>query len=135
VRHPSVALGASPDGLVLDGGVASLVEVKLTNPARWADSWGLAATKIPRAWAKYSSVMPPSYGKCPLRHWVQLQTQMLCTGVGQGVIVGCCGTERLDYAFDSDPHIQGIIVRETESFWRDVLDGTGKPTQAVGEEL
>src|SRR6185295_20391639 len=96
---------------------------------RWADSWGFAATKVPRAWSRYSDIMPASYGKCPLRHWIQLQTQMACTGVGRGVIIGCCGTERLDFHFEADAHIQGIIISETERFWRDVLDGTPAPTQ------
>lgn len=119
VRHSDQLLGASPDGLVVDSGVASLVEVKLTNPARWADSWGPAAMRIPRAWSRISDVMPPSYGRCPLRHWIQLQTQMLCTGVPLGVIVGCCGTERLDFHFGADAHIQGVIISETQRFWEE----------------
>lgn len=120
VKHPDLALGASPDGLVLDYGVPHLVEIKLTNHRRWVDSWGIEATKVPRAWARYSKVEPPSYGKCPLKHWVQLQTQMVCTGVERGVVVGCCGTERLDFPFDADPHFQSIIISETERFWLDV---------------
>lgn len=129
-RHPGGAsmlvtmdghrLGASPDGLVVDCGVPHLVEIKVTNPDRWDDSWGVRAVKTPRAWRRYSSVESPAYGKCPLKHWVQLQTQMLVTGVSSGVIVGNCGTRRLDYPFRADPAFQRSILEACDEFWRDV---------------
>ncbi len=126
VRHPNpaVRLGASPDGLVIDCGVPSLVEVKVTNPDAWARDWGLGATKIPRAWDKYSDVEPPSFGKCLLKHWVQLQTQLLCCGLQYGAVVGNCGTVRLDFAFEADAAFQAHIEAATVAFWAEVNNET-----------
>jgi hypothetical protein len=123
VAHPDVdaALAASPDGLVTVGDEASLVEVKCTNPDRWPLDWGLGATKIPRAWLMYSTVEPPSYGKCPLKHWVQLQTQLLCTGVDNGYIVGNCGTKRLDFPFPADHAFQASILKAARNFRAELL--------------
>lgn len=132
VRHPdpTLRLGASPDGLVLDGDVPTLVEVKVTNARRWADSWGPANMKLPRAWGRYSDVDAPSVGKCPLRHWVQLQTQLYVCGIEWGVIVGCCGTERLDYHFEADVHFQECIAHEVRRFWLDTVSGETQVAEA-----
>lgn len=117
--HPDqdAALAASPDGLLTwEGMLDALVEVKVTNPTAWAEQWGQAATKVPRAWTRYSSVEPPSFGRCPLRHYIQLQTQLLCTGMGRGYVVGACGTVRMDLGFDADPAIQQHILTAARDF-------------------
>ncbi len=141
VRHPdpTLRLAASPDGLVSWGGYA-LVEVKVSSPKRWAEDWAGGATslKVPKLWEMYSKVEPPSFGKCPLRHWVQLQTQLMCTGVQRGFMVGCCGSVRLDYEFLADPAFQEHIKVAARHFASDVWpSGLDIPTpvlQAMGQE-
>lgn len=124
VAHPEARfrLAASPDALVILDARPRLVEIKVTNPTGWAKNWGDVGERIPKRWALYSNNPPPTLGLCPLRHWVQLQTQLLVTGVGEGFVVGCCGTVRATHRFEADPKFQLAIERASLTFW-EAFDG------------
>lgn len=133
VAHPDPALrlAASPDALVSYGdGSRHLVEVKVCGPAvtevhveertyysggSWV-AWGKPSTS--RAWAAMGC--DPALG-CPVQHYIQLQTQLLCTGESFGWVVGNCGTARRDHPFERDADLHARIVDATLEFWNEVL--------------
>lgn len=120
VAHPDpeLALAASPDAILLTGGERALVEVKVTNPDAWAD-WAKPNTH--RRWAEYAgTTTPPSDGACPLRHWVQLQVQLLVTGESWGWVVGVCGTQKRPSVFPAHPAFQARIMGAARQFALDV---------------
>ena len=120
VRHPNAGarLAASPDGLLLQPwGVPTLLEVKITNPKTFLREWGDEATggRWNPAWGDH-----PTVGRCPVRHWVQLQCQLACTGLRDGYIIGACGTVRLDLKFGADTAFQEKILSAAINFAVDV---------------
>jgi hypothetical protein len=116
-RDPALRLAATPDALLWcagwPGGV--LVEVKVTNPKAWAEDWGTGACTVPKRWLEYGEPNP-TLGHCPLRHWVQLQTQLLVTGAGAGWVVGACGTVKLERLYPAHPAFQAHITRTAREF-------------------
>lgn len=121
VAHPDpmLRLAASPDGLVVEGPCAWLAEIKVHGPRQWALWYELPGPKA-RARAEELGILSTSEPKCPLQHWVQLQVQLLCTGVKAGVVVGNCGSERNDAPFDADAAFQARVVEATRAFWAEV---------------
>lgn len=122
VEHPrsELMLAASPDGLMVRGdGERQLVEVKVLGPEgsflRWGDPCRSFAWK-PLARGRHNI-------ECPVPHYVQLQTQLLCTGEGFGWVVGCCGTKRMDHPFPADLDLHRRIEDATVEFWNEVQRG------------
>lgn len=125
--NPDIRLAASPDGLADLGDRMALVEVKVHGPKAWAkvedeDVRALVDGK----WA--AAGLPPKRlaGETDWAentHYVQLQTQMLVTGVDYGVVVRCCGTERRDTYFHACPDLHRLLEAATMKFWADVLEG------------
>lgn len=130
VRHhdEGLRLAASPDALVVTSdGLRYLLEIKLLGPG-WVDEatgdivpgtwhkWGNPCTS--RAWKDFGrgrSDLP-----CPVPHWIQLQTQMLCTGERFGWVVGACGTKRTDHPFSADLDMHKRIEDATVEFWKEL---------------
>ena len=121
VEHPKseLMLAASPDGLMVRGdGERQLVEVKVLGPEGSYPRWSDPCRSIPwRELGKRRNV------DCPVQHWVQLQTQLLCTGEGFGWVVGCCGTKRMDHPFAADLDFQRRIEDAAVEFWGEVQRG------------
>lgn len=126
VAHPTLRLAASPDALVTYGdGTMHLVEVKLLGPGShdgeqegsW-QRWPRPCTS--RAWAAMGR--DPNLG-CPVAHYIQLQTQLLCCGQTFGWVVGACGTKRTDHPFKLDSDLHKRIEDATVEFWKEVEAG------------
>jgi hypothetical protein len=121
VEHPrsELMLAASPDGLMVRGdGERQLVEVKVLGPEGSYLKWDLPCKS--EAW---KAMKRHANHGCPVQHWVQLQTQLMCTGEGFGWVVGNCGTKRLDHPFPRDEDIIRRIEDATAEFWKDVQRG------------
>lgn len=121
VAYPGeLRLAASPDALLVYGdGSRQLVEVKVCGPTGSWPKWSEPVKS--RAWEKLGRDRY-SLG-CPVQHYVQLQTQLLCTGETFGWVVGNCGTARSDHPFPSDQDLQDAIIDATIGFWKE-LEGT-----------
>ena len=118
VSHPdpTLRLAASPDGLVEYGDdMRVLVEVKVCGPEGSWLKWANDCTS--KAWAGMGRA--PGLG-CPVPHYIQLQTQLLCTGETFGWVVGNCGTARRDHPFPADLELHATIERATREFWTEV---------------
>lgn len=121
VEHPKseLMLAASPDGLmVLGDGERQLVEVKVLGPEGSYPRW----TTPCRSTSWKHMRRDPDLG-CPVQHFVQLQTQLLCTGEQFGWVVGNCGTKRMDHPFKADHDLQRHIEDATVEFWAEVQRG------------
>ena len=135
VSHPDpgLRLAASPDGVLLwerGDRFAELVEVKVHGPKQWANWVGAWSPKQVRA-AVVLGLEPSAIEEegevadwpCPIQHWVQLQTQLLCTGVGSGWVVGNCGSERREHHFEADYGFHERVVAAAREFWAEVDPG------------
>lgn len=121
VEHPrsELMLAASPDGLMVRGdGERQLVEVKVLGPDGSYPKWGGACTS--NAW---KAMRRDADLGCPVAHYVQLQTQLMCTSEGFGWVVGCCGTKRMDHPFPADADLHRRIEDATIEFWLEVQRG------------
>lgn len=121
VEHPrsELQLAASPDGLMTMGdGSRQLVEIKVLGPEGSYGRWDAPCRSI--AWK------PLARGRdvgCPVQHYVQLQTQLLCTQEEFGWVVGNCGTKRMDHPFPADQDLHRRIEDATIEFWAEVQRG------------
>lgn len=121
VEHPKseLRLAASPDGLMVRGdGERQLVEVKVLGPEgsylKWSAPCRSQAWKHMRRHADLG---------CPVQHYVQLTTQLACTGEGCGWVIGNCGTARMDHFFVRDEDLIKRIEDATVEFWAEVQRG------------
>lgn len=123
VAHPDpgLRLAASPDGVIVGALGAELVEVKVHGPRQWA-RWEAPMPSAEHARRRRLVGLPPSddWPGCPIQHWVQLQVQLLCTGVASGVVLGNCGSERREHHFDADHAFHARCIEATTKFWAEV---------------
>lgn len=124
VEHPEEpTLAASPDGLLnWSDGRVDLVEVKVTGPNGWMNWSKPSPPRVLRECARYFPVtnLDPAAGVGPLKHWVQLQVQMACTGIPRGWLVVNAGTALTWHMFELDRAFAPRIVEAAAGFAMDV---------------
>lgn len=84
-RHPSASwLGSTLDGLAYDGGDPLIIEVKTDRSPGAAQAWPVdgARVDVVDLDAPEACPIPPAY-------WLQVQTQLACTGIERAHVVVC----------------------------------------------
>ncbi len=120
VAHPDpgLRLAASPDGIIVGVQGSELVEVKVHGPRQWAKWDGQTFTAGHHERRRVVGLpTADDWPGCPVQHWVQLQVQLLCTGVSHGLVLGNCGSERREHHFDADPAFHARVLEATVKFW------------------
>lgn len=102
--HPELDFcGASLDAYVVEGGEHCAVECKMVGPDAWQD-W---VDDIP-----------------PVRHALQVQHQLWCTGWNRGYLVGWTGRECRIYEMHRQDDLLELLRGKLTKFWHDhVLAG------------
>lgn len=117
--HPVIEfIGASLDAFVVVDGEHRAVEAKMVGPDAWAD-W---ADDLP-----------------PVRHAVQLQHQLMCTGWRRGYLVGWTGRELKIYEQERKDDLIELLEQKIARFWSDhviagvvpELDGSEATAEAL----
>lgn len=117
--HPTLDfLGASLDAYVVESGEHCAVECKMVGGKAWMD------------WAD---------DEPPVRHAVQVQHQLLCTGWNRGYLVGWTGEECKIYEIHRQESLLELLAEKLTRFWHDnVLAGVAPPldgSEATAEAL
>lgn len=111
--HPTLDfLGSSLDAYVVESGEHCAVECKMVGSRSWMD------------WAD---------DEPPVRHAVQVQHQLLCTGWQRGFLVGWTGDECKIYEIRREEGLLELLTEKMTRFWHDnVLAGV--PPELDGSE-
>lgn len=110
VRHPTLPFQCTPDFVIVTKHGARLLQVK--NVSEWKE----------KAWI----------GTAPREYRIQVQVEMLCTGMGSSTLAALVGGDRL-FAFDENARreIQDALAREAKV----MLDLPIEPLPSTDEEI
>lgn len=107
VVHPSAPLGATLDRRIVAPPPPGVLEIK-TSSGRRSEEW--------------------DEGRAPLRHQVQIQAQLACTGLERGVLCVLIAGQRLVIReYPRDDRLIAIMLEEVSRFWDLVERGIPPP--------
>jgi len=132
VPHKKVkCLAATPDGIVYANERAgfrndTLVEVKNVGWEQLEKSWSQRVKRTtPVLCVAHTSRKLDTIGMAaPIHYWVQLQVQLSCMGMNDGVVcANIGGNNRFDFHYNLDKSFESDMLDAVRTFWAEVECG------------